>query len=419
MPGNGKHWLLYDGNCRFCLGMVKRWRGTLEARGFGFASLHEGWVAERLGLSGVELLSEMRVLCGSGRVLGGVDAFVFLWSKVWWCWPLWLLAHIPGVRSAIGFVYRRVAANRHCLNGSCSVHATSRRPSSSWVFGGCLPLVVLTAMAFALRNRLPEAWMFMWALAFALFFGCKWLTFWRGLGRGGAIGVRGGLGYLLLWPGMDVRPFMADAPRAESPLAGEWFSAALKTALGAAVLWWLSPMVSDPVLAGWCGLGGLMLSLHFGIFHLLALVWRCGGVPVEPIMNSPATATSLSLFWSERWNRGFNELVHIFLFRTTYRKIGVTGAMFLVFLASGLVHDLVISVPARACYGLPTAYFLLQGVGVLFERTATARSVGLNRGVAGWLYMAAFTLFPAAALLFPPDFIRNVINPFLKVMGAL
>ena len=113
MPGNGKHWLLYDGNCRLCLGMVKRWRGTLESRGFAFASLHEEWVGERLGVAGPELLSEMRVLCGSGRILGGVEAFVFLWSKVWWCWPLWRRTEGPWSlppRSCVGTAMGVLAA---------------------------------------------------------------------------------------------------------------------------------------------------------------------------------------------------------------------------------------------------------------------------------------------------------------------
>ena len=420
MPGNGKHWLLYDGNCRFCLGMVKRWRGTLESRGFAFASLHEEWVGERLGLAGPELLSEMRVLCGSGRVLGGVEAFVFLWSKVWWCWPLWLLALLPGVRRVMGMIYRRVAAKRYCVNGSCSVHAAPGGYGVGWAAGSWLPLVTLTSLVFIFRERLPEPWVFMWVLAFALFFGCKWLTLWRAWHRGGAVGLRGALGYLFFWPGMDVGPFMDDASPAGRPAAKEWLAPVLKTALGAVVLWWVTPLAAEsPLTAGWCGMAGLILILHFGVFHLLALVWRCAGISAEPIMNSPATATSLSLFWAERWNRGFNELVHVFLFRPTYRKIGVAGAMFLVFFASGLIHDLVISVPARACYGLPTVYFLLQGFGVLLERTAPARRLGLNRGIAGWLYMAVFTLGPAPWLLFPPAFVTRVMNPFFEVIGAL
>ena len=41
MSENKNHWLLYDGTCRFCLGMVNRWRGTLERRGVGLAALQD------------------------------------------------------------------------------------------------------------------------------------------------------------------------------------------------------------------------------------------------------------------------------------------------------------------------------------------------------------------------------------------
>ena len=95
-------------------------------------------------------------------------------------------------------------------------------------------------------------------------------------------------------------------------------------------------------------------------------------------MRAPAVATSLSAFWGERWNRGFNELAHELIFHKTFRRLGVAWAMLLVFLASGLIHDLVISVPAGTWFGLPTAYFVLQGIGVLIERSRWGRRAGLG-----------------------------------------
>ncbi|MFN7140906.1 MAG: MBOAT family protein, partial [Limisphaerales bacterium] len=174
---------------------------------------------------------------------------------------------------------------------------------------------------------------------------------------------------------------------------------------------------THPILTGWIGMTGIAFMLHFGLFHLLALIWKRVGVPVEPLMDKPAMATALSEFWGRRWNRGFNQLVARFVFRPTVRHLNVAGATMLVFAVSGIIHDVVISVPARGGYGLPTLYFLLQGLGILIERTNAGRALGLNRGIRGWLFMALFTAVPAYWLFHPP-FIHNVILPMLNAFGA-
>jgi hypothetical protein len=89
-----------------------------------------------------------------------------------------------------------------------------------------------------------------------------------------------------------------------------------------------------------------------------------------------------------------------------------------VFLVSGLVHELVISVPARGGYGLPTVYFVAQGAGLLIERTDFARRHGVGQGWRGWLFTLIVTAAPAF-WLFHPRFILNVVIPFLKTLGAI
>jgi len=160
------------------------------------------------------------------------------------------------------------------------------------------------------------------------------------------------------------------------------------------------------------------LLAHFGSFHVVALLWRRAGVDAVPIMDKPLLSASLSEFWGRRWNLGFRQLGHEWIFQPLHRKLGVARAGFLVFVLSGLIHDLVISVPARGGYGLPTAYFVLQGAGVALERSQFGRRLGLRGGVTGWVFMALLTAGPAFWLFHPP-FLRNVVLPFMRVMHAI
>jgi alginate O-acetyltransferase complex protein AlgI len=161
----------------------------------------------------------------------------------------------------------------------------------------------------------------------------------------------------------------------------------------------------------------MVLIAHFGMFHVVALLWRRRRVDAVPVMAAPIRSTSLSEFWGQRWNLGFRQLGHDLIFQPLHGRIGPGRAGFLVFVASGLIHDFVISYPARGGYGLPTAYFVLQGMGVSFERSRVGKRLGLRRGVRGWLYTALFTAGPAFWLFHPP-FVRNVVLPFMRAIGA-
>ena len=163
---------------------------------------------------------------------------------------------------------------------------------------------------------------------------------------------------------------------------------------------------------------GAVLVLHFGTFRIAALIWQKLGVKAEPIMASPFLSRSLSEFWGKRWNLGFRQLAYDLIFAPLHKKLGAGVAGFIVFAASGLIHDFVISLPARGGYGLPTAYFVLQGAGVAAERSNFGKRLGLRRGVRGWLFMAALTAGPAF-MLFHPPFIRHVIIPMMQAIHSL
>jgi alginate O-acetyltransferase complex protein AlgI len=259
----------------------------------------------------------------------------------------------------------------------------------------------------------------MWAMAVLIYASCKWLTYAAARRRGVTANGLRAAGYLLAWPGMDAAAFLHGARRRGDPRRTEWMFAALNTVVGAALIWVVARTAypSHPLRAGWIGMIGMVLVLHFGTFQMLSLGWRRAGVNAEPVMQHPLAASSLADFWGRRWNTAFHELASRFTFRPLRSALSVTGATMLVFLASGLVHELVISVPAHGGYGLPTGYFLIQGAGVAGERTQFGQRLGLGRGWRGWLFTAVVAAGPAF-WLFPPPFVHHVILPMLAVIGA-
>jgi hypothetical protein len=234
----------------------------------------------------------------------------------------------------------------------------------------------------------------MWTLSFAIFAGLKWTT-WRTARIRLTPSVGRSVAYLAAWPGMDAEAFLCSSCRVQRPFVHQWLWASAKTALGVVLLWVIARQIpaDHALLRGWIGLVGLIFLLHFGSFHLVSLFWQAQGIEARPIMSNPIAAGTLSEFWGKRWNLGFRQLAHEFIFRPLFRRTGAIVAGLVVFLVSGLIHDLVISVPARGGYGLPTAYFLLQGLGVIFERSRWAGDVAR----AGKLPARIFTLLVAAA----------------------
>lgn len=280
------------------------------------------------------------------------------------------------------------------------------------------PLLILPVAVLYWGFGLP-AWLFMWLIAGAIFLGCKWLALFDSLRDVSHIPKGRAFEFLFLWPGMDARSFVLGDKFSSSLGAGDWFMALLKTLLGI-FLFFVVPRFlpnSHLLVVGWVGMMGLIFLLHFGGFELLSLFWKAKGIRAEPLMEAPVFSCSLSEFWGKRWNRGFRELGHRFIFQPLRPFLGVGLAGFSVFLVSGLVHDLVISVPARGGYGLPTAYFVFQGLGVALERSKWGKRTGLDRGIKGWLMMAIWTAVPAYFLFHPP-FVLKVIVPMMQALGA-
>lgn len=290
--------------------------------------------------------------------------------------------------------------------------------SRPYVWGWLVPGLALGCIC-KLRESLP-AWVVMWTLGFVLFYTLKWMT-WRRLSVRATPETASRIaGYFFAWPGLNAAEFISNRTIPIPPNAREWSEAVLKTAAGASLCWGAARMVPDgwPVVKGAVGMAGMLLLLHCGLFHLLSLMWRRAGVRAQPIMFRPFFAESVTDFWGNRWNRAYRDVSHDFVFRPCAGILGPAGATLAAFLVSGIVHDLVISVPARGGYGLPTLYFLIQAAALFLERSALGRRCLGNSRVRHWLYCFACIAGPVG-LLFHPRFLTNVIVPFMRAVGAL
>lgn len=101
--------------------MAMFFRPVLRRRGFLSAPLQSLWVPAATGLLPREVLKEMRVVTAHGEMYGGAAAVVYLARRIWWAWPLWALAQVPGTMRVLRAVYRWVAAHRHCVSATCAV----------------------------------------------------------------------------------------------------------------------------------------------------------------------------------------------------------------------------------------------------------------------------------------------------------
>jgi hypothetical protein len=222
------------------------------------------------------------------------------------------------------------------------------------------------------------------------------------------------LGFAGLWPGMRPGPFAraGEGPMKDGPALMARGLRNATAGVGLVLLargaWGLS---GSHLPATALALPGLSLMIHFGAFNILAGAWRLAGVDCRPLFRDPLRATSLADFWGKRWNLAFSEMTAQAVYRPLVKRAGKAPALMASFVGSGVLHELAISVPVKAGYGLPMAYFVLHGLLVLGEgRRAQAGRAGW-RGRAwtlGWL------LVPMPVLFHEP-FLAGVVWPLIGV----
>jgi alginate O-acetyltransferase complex protein AlgI len=224
------------------------------------------------------------------------------------------------------------------------------------------------------------------------------------------------LGFAGAWLGMRPRLF-ARRQRGALPGARDLLArGAAHLALGSALvlgarLAWTS--THSRLLATLLVLPGLSLVLHFGLCNLLAGTWRLRGVACDALFRAPLRSTCLAEFWGRRWNLAFSEMTGIAVYRPLSARLGQGAALFASFLVSGLLHELAISLPVRAGFGLPLLYFALHGALVTVER-ARARAGRTPSTTAGRAWTLAALGLPLP-ILFHHPFLAGVVWPLIGI----
>lgn len=154
----------------------------------------------------------------------------------------------------------------------------------------------------------------------------------------------------------------------------------------------------------------MSLGFHFGALRVLKGVLRRAGFPVRTLFPNLLKATGVGDFWSRRWNVGYSQMMQRVVGRPLGERWGREVAVLGVFLVSGLLHEVAITVPVNAGYGLPTAYFTVHGLMVLLEEKLRKRL--------GKLWVLLLVALPLG-FLFPPEFQTEVIARCLFIFDLL
>jgi len=233
----------------------------------------------------------------------------------------------------------------------------------------------------------------------------------------------GWFGFTALWMGMRPALFSGVPGPARN---GAWnlvWIGLKRLAVGAAMIFlaWLvwqhaEDHISDGprrLLATLLILPGISFALHFGIFNLVAGSWRLLGAKCRPLFRAPILSRSLTEFWGQRWNLAFSEMTAIGVFRPLRKRIGPRAATTVAFLFSGILHELAISVPVKAGFGLPLLYFALHGMGITIEKVLEGRGRPIHRhALVGRFWTMAWILIPLPVLFHQP-FLRGCVWPLL------
>ncbi|MES2922938.1 MAG: MBOAT family protein [Verrucomicrobiota bacterium] len=154
----------------------------------------------------------------------------------------------------------------------------------------------------------------------------------------------------------------------------------------------------------------MSLGFHFGALRVLKGGLRAAGFPVRTLFPNVLDTQGVGDFWSRRWNVGYSQMMQRLVGRPVETLAGMNAGLMAVFVASGILHELAITLPVRSGFGLPTLYFTLHGSLTLLERK-WGRPFGK--------FPALLAVILPLGLLFPPGFQNEVIASCLGVFDLL
>jgi len=158
----------------------------------------------------------------------------------------------------------------------------------------------------------------------------------------------------------------------------------------------------------------MSLGFHFGALRILKGGLRAVGFPVRTLFPNVLEAQGIGDFWSRRWNVGYSQMMQRLIGRPVEALAGANAGMMAVFVTSGVLHELAITLPVRSGFGLPTLYFILHGILALLEKRwgrpcgkiPALLAVGLPLG---WLFPSAFQQEVIAQCLGVFDLLKRLL----------
>jgi hypothetical protein len=216
--------------------------------------------------------------------------------------------------------------------------------------------------------------------------------------------------FLFAWPGV-IPDYFRERRAARAIEPGPFLAAWARMVLGAVSIILLAvyaPSMPDRLL-GLAGIAALLLTVHLGIGGLLPWLLRWAGFAVPLLFDRPWASASLGEFWGRRWNLAFVEMNRRLFLRPVYGYFGKRGSRFALFVLSGLLHELALSFPAGAGWGLPLGYFLLHGALVEVEDRFK-----ISSRVWTWFWLIA-----PSPWLFHEPFRRTLVIPFYRGLHDL